>query len=90
MAKSPDVFTSDHFGEMDMELYASLMLEMASLADLIRRLPPERIAHCYLNDSQLSAVVGMAEVEQTVSDISLLRDFMLETSRLLRHYHPDL
>jgi hypothetical protein len=34
-----DVFTSDHFGEMDMELYASLMLETPSLADLIRRLP---------------------------------------------------
>ena len=60
-----DVFTSDHFGEMDMELYASLMLETASLADLIRRLPVERIAHCHLNDSQLSAVVRMAAVEVT-------------------------
>jgi hypothetical protein len=50
---------------MDMELYASLMLETASLADLIRRLPVERIAHCYLNDSQLPAVVRMAAVEVT-------------------------
>ena len=85
-----DVFTSDHFGETDVELYASLMLETASLADLIGRLPVERIAHCYLNDSQLSAVVKMATVEHTVADISLLRAVMLETYRLSRHYHPDL
>ena len=83
-----DVFTSDHFGETDVELYASLMLETASLADLIRRLPVARIAHCYLNESQLSSVVRMSTVEQTVADISLLRDVMLETYRLSRHYHP--
>jgi hypothetical protein len=85
-----DVFTSDHFGETDIELYASLMLETASLSDLIRRLPVERFVHCYLNDSQLSAVVRMTTVEQAVSDIGLLRDVMLETYRLSRHYHPDL
>jgi hypothetical protein len=85
-----DVFTSDHFGEMDMELFASLMLETASLADRIRRLPVERIVHCYLNDSQLSAVVRITSVEQAVADTSLLRDIMLETYRLSRHYHPDL
>ena len=85
-----DVFTSDHFGEMDMELYASLMLETASLAALIRRLPVERVVHCYLNDSQLSAVVRMPAVNQAIADISLLRDVMLETYRLSRHYHPDL
>ena len=43
-----------------------------------------------LNDSQISAVVRMTTVEQTVSDISLLRDVMLETYRLSRHYHPGL
>ena len=85
-----DVFTSDHFGELDMELYASLMLETASLAVLIRQLPVERIVQCYLNDSQFSAVVRMTTVEQTVTDISLLRDVMLETYRLSRLYHPDL
>jgi hypothetical protein len=85
-----DVFTSDHFGEMDMELYASLMLETASLADLIRRLPPERIVHCFLNDSQLTAVVRMIAPEQAVADVALLRDVMLETYRISRHYHPDL
>ncbi len=84
------VFTSDHFGETDNELYASLMLETPTLAALTCQLPGERIVHCYLNDSQLSAVARMITVEQAVADISLLRDVMLETYRLSRSYHPDL
>ena len=77
-----DVFTADHFGEMDMDLFASVVLEEVSLATLIRRLPVARIVHCYLNDSQLSAVVKVTTVEQAVADISLLRDVMLETYKV--------
>jgi len=85
-----DVFHTDYFGQSDLELYASLMLETPSLAVLTQRLPADRIVHCFLNDSQLLAVVRMAAVDQAVADISLLRDVMLETYRLSRHYHPDL
>ena len=85
-----DVFTADHFGELDMEPYASLMLETPSLSALIQQLPLDRIAHCYLNDSQLSAVVKAAAADQAVSDILLLRSIMIETHKVSRFYHPDL
>jgi hypothetical protein len=83
-------YHGDLFDETDLEIYAALILETPSVAEITRQLVAQRVVHCYFNDCQLTAIMEMTSVDQAVTDILLLRQLILELYRLSRLYHPSL